>query len=672
MMTTATAFTIADGLSCGRSGCPCQRRNGAELSVHCPAHEDKTPSLSVTQQQGAPLVHCHAGCSQEEVIAVLRERGLWPDRESEPVKRPPTGRPDAEYQYIGSDGQIVAVKGRFRKPDGDKSFAWRRPGHDGWVGLKGLKESELPLYNAHLLAVHEGPVLIVEGEKAADACRDAALLALCPPGGASTKDFGRQLEPLAGRDVILWPDNDDPGRALMHRIARLLEGVAASVRTIAPEVPPKADAFDYFGAGGTKEALLAEAAKIRIAPWLEETATGYRVGIPFMGGCAIFQFDSLEERRHVLEAEALAWVEISGYGRDPFSARLNLLSLSNRDSFRRGLDEMIDLGKGAWTSLLNRACAMVREAHARADPSVDLAAIPDAVAAPLYMAQPFILAEGPTTAFGMGGALKTYLALHLSACITTGRDFLGHPVRRGRVLYLDYESAAPRIKARLQRVLNGLGEPWGDLPFTYWPGRGRPLPEILPALQRRIRESDVSLIIVDSAALACGGEPEKGEPTLRYFNSLAQLEVPSLTLAHITKDGSDQHPFGSVFWTTTSRLTWNIKLSQEEGHNIAHAAVFNRKSNEDRLHPPFAVRVEFDAAAVRFVREDVANEWERQLSLPARIKLALKPGQQSVKELADYLDASEDTVGRTLRRMSGLRRLERSPDTSYYWGLSGE
>jgi len=43
----------------------------------CPAHDDKNPSLHVSQRQGKPLVHCHAGCSQEDVIGALKSRGLW-------------------------------------------------------------------------------------------------------------------------------------------------------------------------------------------------------------------------------------------------------------------------------------------------------------------------------------------------------------------------------------------------------------------------------------------------------------------------------------------------------------------------------------------------------------------------------------------------------------------
>jgi len=71
------ARALRAALRCGRAGCPCTRPRGP---VHCPAHDDEHPSLAVTERNGCVLVKCHAGCRQKDVIAALRERGLWLDR----------------------------------------------------------------------------------------------------------------------------------------------------------------------------------------------------------------------------------------------------------------------------------------------------------------------------------------------------------------------------------------------------------------------------------------------------------------------------------------------------------------------------------------------------------------------------------------------------------------
>ena len=54
------------------------RKSGRGWSARCPAHDDRDPSLSISiSPKGKTLVHCHAGCSQDQVIDALINRGLW-------------------------------------------------------------------------------------------------------------------------------------------------------------------------------------------------------------------------------------------------------------------------------------------------------------------------------------------------------------------------------------------------------------------------------------------------------------------------------------------------------------------------------------------------------------------------------------------------------------------
>ncbi len=52
-------------------------RVGTGWVAHCPAHNDRHPSLSIDVRGGKVLFCCHAGCSQAALIAALRARGLW-------------------------------------------------------------------------------------------------------------------------------------------------------------------------------------------------------------------------------------------------------------------------------------------------------------------------------------------------------------------------------------------------------------------------------------------------------------------------------------------------------------------------------------------------------------------------------------------------------------------
>lgn len=53
------------------------RKAGAGWTARCPAHEDRSPSLSIRDADGKVLICCHAGCDQRDVITALKERGLW-------------------------------------------------------------------------------------------------------------------------------------------------------------------------------------------------------------------------------------------------------------------------------------------------------------------------------------------------------------------------------------------------------------------------------------------------------------------------------------------------------------------------------------------------------------------------------------------------------------------
>ena len=54
------------------------QRLGSTWMAPCPSHEDRRPSLSICEaENGKVLIHCHAGCSQRDVIAELRLRGIW-------------------------------------------------------------------------------------------------------------------------------------------------------------------------------------------------------------------------------------------------------------------------------------------------------------------------------------------------------------------------------------------------------------------------------------------------------------------------------------------------------------------------------------------------------------------------------------------------------------------
>jgi hypothetical protein len=98
------------------------RRAGGTWTACCPAHDDREPSLSITDaRSGKVLVCCHAGCDQEDVIAALRARGAW-ERERSPVRfastihRRPSLKPDDDL--IGRTAAALAIWRASRSAEG--------------------------------------------------------------------------------------------------------------------------------------------------------------------------------------------------------------------------------------------------------------------------------------------------------------------------------------------------------------------------------------------------------------------------------------------------------------------------------------------------------------------------------------------------------------------------
>ena len=221
---------------------PNAKPNGDGWLIPCPCHQDDKPSLSIRDTDKGILVHCFAGCTEGEGWRdVKRKLGIH-----------------KEYTRWDSSAYIVAV---YQHPDGLPRPRYRQD-HDGlcwrddcsklgkhkhiW-GEKGRSSS-----GCYLLTwgddAPDKTLCIVEGEKAA-----AALLThvdgkdytpVTWNGGASvTRSI---FDVVDGRDVILWPDNDGPGkRAMNHAALSALDAGAETVRLVdVADLSEKADAAD--------------------------------------------------------------------------------------------------------------------------------------------------------------------------------------------------------------------------------------------------------------------------------------------------------------------------------------------------------------------------------------------------------------------------------------------
>jgi hypothetical protein len=214
----------------------------------CPAHDDQTPSLSLSSgSDGRPLVHCHAGCTVAEICAALgiEETGLVPETSDglNIVSR---------YDYRDEAGKLVMQVVRLDP----KSFRQRRPKQGGgwdW-SVKGARV--IPYKLDELTKQLTEIVFLPEGEKDVDNLSKLGVLATCNAGGAG-KWTDKHSKYLRDRTVVVLSDNDEAGRSHSQKVKQSLEGIAASVAILElPGLPPKGDVSDWLAAGGSKEELL--------------------------------------------------------------------------------------------------------------------------------------------------------------------------------------------------------------------------------------------------------------------------------------------------------------------------------------------------------------------------------------------------------------------------------
>lgn len=230
------------------------KRTGKGFNALCPAHDDKSPSLSISEGEGRKiLLKCFAGCSTDAILNAigLEMKDLFPDNGLSLVRTstnfPPVVRLNgngskapakvakfpnqpttiaAVYEYADADGVILYENVRYQPKD----FRQRRPdGSGGYIyNLDGVNRVpyRLPELND---AIQNGidEIWFTEGEKDADNLRLLGFTA------TSFKNWTQSLNPyIKGARAVLFADHDTSGIKQANDAARIIAEVAESVKVI--------------------------------------------------------------------------------------------------------------------------------------------------------------------------------------------------------------------------------------------------------------------------------------------------------------------------------------------------------------------------------------------------------------------------------------------------------
>ena len=240
-----------------------------EYTARCPAHDDKTASLTVrekaSEKDGKTRIYlcCHAGCKNDRIMQVLGIRPVDlivnPDQgyprgaPRRPAPKAPEKAPEAQgvtvheagnareafkdaaqksaapkidlahpdrvYSYTDEGGNELFQVCRYQyTEDGKNQKTFRQRIHDpqnpnarnGYVWSVPPEIRDTTLYRMPNVAkaIREGkPVFVVEGEKDVETLERLGKTATCNPGGAGKWRDGYSQR-LKDADVIILPDSD--------------------------------------------------------------------------------------------------------------------------------------------------------------------------------------------------------------------------------------------------------------------------------------------------------------------------------------------------------------------------------------------------------------------------------------------------------------------------------
>ena len=209
----------------------------------CPAHDDRSPSLHVTEEHNRVLLNCFAGCATPKILSALGlEMADLYDRRAVSVRPSPqrgkrSVEPVAAYEYFDSGGALLSTKRRWEpgRNGQSKSFDWTNGNPHVLFNLPFVIEAK--------------DIWLNEGEKGANKLQEILPLghaATCAPTSVWEASFNEILREKA---VTIVCDRDESGEQQARQAYVALKEARIDVRVVKAAVEKeKADAFDHVEA----------------------------------------------------------------------------------------------------------------------------------------------------------------------------------------------------------------------------------------------------------------------------------------------------------------------------------------------------------------------------------------------------------------------------------------
>lgn len=368
------------------------------------------------------------------------------------------------------------------------------------------------------------------------------------------------------------------------------------------------------------------------------------------------------------EAEVMLIEQTNGSQYLLTSAKINLQSLSTRTRLAKDFHERYQMDSLAvWQSRIEQVCVLGLRAH-REGESFLLLQPSRSVVVP-FLINPLIYQDHQTLWYAPGGSCKSFLALFLSLLACHAAATAGCAAILAPVLYLDYELTRDTVGGRLTALQ--AGHPTLAQYVPYYRRCEVPLHQEADMIAEYVATKGIRLLVVDSVALACGGDLASPDSAIKLQRALRQIGCASLVLAHVAKanvEGQEKTAYGTVFFRELARNVWEAeRVDSPQGVNVI---LSQRKNNFGPLHAPLGFSLAFTPESVTITGCDPNAEPELEVKMPLanRIRNLLEDGQPRTSEaIADALDAKLISIKPILSKNAGRKWMKLGENREAMW-----